>query len=257
MRTVARLNVTPVKSTRLQHPDRVELSAGGLAEDRLFFLVDPMGSPFTGGDAGELQQVESAWDAATQTLTLRFPDGGVVAGSGDSLGEAVVTDFYGRAVPGRIVDGPFADALRAFTGRALRLVRCERPGDGYDVEPLTAMSLASVAALAQGAGHDAELDARRFRMTLELDGCAPYEEDSWDGLDVRIGEAVLRFGEQVPRCVVTTLDPLTGHKDFATLTELARQRGRIAGGNGLPMGVYARVVQPGSIAVGDPVEPLV
>ena len=256
MPTVARFNVTPVKSTRLQHPDRVEVSAGGLAESRLFYLVDPMGTLFTAADVGELQQVLSAWDASTQTLTLTFPDGKVIAGPGNALGDGVVTDFYGRPVPGRVVDGPFADALRSFTGRTLRLIRCDRPGDAYDVEPLTAVSLASVDALAQGARHDGALDARRFRMNLELDGCAPYEEDSWEGLDVRVGQAVLRFGEQVPRCVVTTLDPLTGQKDFATLTELARQRGRIQGANGLPMGVYARVVEPGWIAVGDAVEPL-
>jgi uncharacterized protein YcbX len=254
MPTVARLNVTPVKSTRLQHPDRVELTADGLAENRAFYLVDPMSALFTGADVGELQQILSGWDASTQTLTLTFPDGTIVREAGDALGDAVVTDFYGRPVPGRVVEGPFSDALRRFTGRNLRLIRCDRPGDAYDIEPLTVVSLASVAALAAGARHDGELDARRFRMNLELDGCAPYEEDTWAGRAARIGTAVIRFGEPVPRCVVTTLDPLTGQKDFATLTELARQRGRIPGGKGLPMGVYASVVEPGSIAVGDALE---
>ena len=118
---------------------------------------------------------------------------------------------------------------------------------------MTAVSWASVAALADGADHEGVLDARRFRMNIELDGCAPYEEDTWDGAHVRVGSTVLRFGEQVPRCVVTTLDPATGEKDFATLTEIYRQRGRIPGDTGLPFGVYARVVEPGRIAVGDPV----
>jgi hypothetical protein len=49
---------------------------------------------------------------------------------------------------------------------------------------------------------------------------------------------------------------MTGYKDFATLTEIARQRGRIRGRKGLPFGVYARVVEPGAIAVGDTAEPL-
>ena len=256
MPTVARLNVTPVKSTRLLHPDRVEVTRDGLPENRLFYLVDPMGALFTAGDVGELQQIVSAWDGDTETLTLSMPDGTVIEGSGAALGEAVVTDFYGRAVPGRVVEGPFADALRAFTGRNLRMIRCDKPGDAYDVEPLTAVGLASVASLASVAGQDGELDARRFRMNIELDGSDPYEEDTWEGTDVRIGTAVLRFGEQVPRCVITTLDPMTGHKDFATLTEIARQRGRIHGRNGLPFGVYARVVEPGVIALGDGAEPV-
>jgi uncharacterized protein YcbX len=256
MATVARLNVTPVKSTRLRHPERVELTPDGLPENRLFYLVDPMGALFTAADAGELQQVVSAWDAPADRLRLTFPDGTVVEGSGSTLGEAVVTDFYGRPVPGRVVEGPFADAIRRFVGRNPRLIRCDRPGDAYDVEPITAVGLASVAALADGAGHEGELDARRFRMNLELDGMAPYEEDSWDGCDVRIGTTVLRVGEQVPRCVITTLDPHTGEKDFATLTEIARQRGRIEGRKGLPFGVYARVVEPGTITVGDRAERL-
>ena len=37
---VSRINVTPVKSLRLQHPDSVELVADGAAEDRRFLLVD-------------------------------------------------------------------------------------------------------------------------------------------------------------------------------------------------------------------------
>ena len=256
MPTVARLNVTPVKGTRLLHPERVELTPDGLPENRLFHLVDPMGALFSGNDAGELQQIVSGWDGSAQALRLELPDGSVVEGPGDDLDEAVVTDFYGRAVPGRVVHGPFAAAFRRSTGRDLRLIRCDRPGDAYDVEPITVVSVASVAALAEGAGHDGLLDAGRFRMNLELEGCAPYEEDTWEGLDVRVGGAVLRVGEQVPRCVVTTLDPLTGHKDFPTLTEIARQRGRIRGRTGLPFGVYARVERPGPVAVGDAVEPL-
>lgn len=255
MPTVARLNVTPVKSTRLRHPDRLELTPDGIAENRLFFFVDPMGALVNAGDVNELQQVVSEWDASSETLTLTFPDGKEVAGSATELGDPIVTDFYGRDVPGRILDGPFAGSVRLFTGRSLRLIRCDRPGDAYDVEPLTAVSVESVSSLAEGAGREEPLDARRFRMNVELEGCTPYEEDGWAGTDVRIGETVVRFGEQVPRCVVTTLDPFTGRKDFPTLTEIFRQRGRMQGATGLPFGVYARVVRPGSIAVGDTVVP--
>lgn len=256
MPTVARLNVTPVKSTRLRNPDQVRVTARGLEENRAFYLVDPMGALFTGGDAGELQQVVSSWDPDEEILGLTFPDGTEVTGSAAERGEAVVTDFYGRRVEGHVIVGPFADAVAAYVGRSLRLVRCVRPGDAYDIEPLTAVSHASVAALAEGASHYGDLDARRFRMNLELAGCDPYEEDTWDGAAVRVGGAVLRFGRQVPRCVVTTLDPMTGRKDFPTLTEIARQRGRIRDEKGLPFGVYARVMEPGTVAVGDTVEPL-
>ena len=93
-------------------------------------------------------------------------------------------------------------------------------------------------------------------MSLELDGCEPYEEESWAGRQLQVGEATIEVGDQVPRCVFTTKDPDTGDKDWDTLTQIAKYRPRIAGGGGLPFGVYARVVGPGVICVGDPVAPL-
>jgi hypothetical protein len=104
--------------------------------------------------------------------------------------------------------------------------------------------------------HGPDLDARRFRINLEIEGCEPYEEDTWDGRSVRIGETTIRVRGQIPRCVVTTLGPDSGEKDFRTLTEIARYRPRIGGRGGLPFGMYAEVVEPGSIRVGDAVEPL-
>jgi uncharacterized protein YcbX len=99
-----------------------------------------------------------------------------------------------------------------------------------------------------------ELDARRFRLNLELEGCEPYEEDTWSGRRLDIGEATIEVGGQVPRCVFTTKHPDTGEKDWDTLTKIARLRGRIEGRNGLPFGMYASVVRAGVVRVGDAVK---
>jgi uncharacterized protein YcbX len=256
MRTVGRLNVTPVKGTRLHHPDRVELTAAGIPENRRFFLIDAHGRLYSGPDHGPLVGIHAEHDPATGRLELRFPEGGAVTGDTDAAGEAVVTDFYGRPVPGHVVDGPFADALSCFVGRDVRLVRADHDGDGPDMEPLTIVSLASVRDLAAHGRFDGELDSRRFRINIEVAGCQPFEEDSWQGRDVRVGGAEVRITGQIPRCVVTTQDPDTGVKDWDTLTQIARYRLRIGGRGGLPFGMYARVTRPGSVAVGDAVEPL-
>ncbi|RPJ14943.1 MAG: MOSC domain-containing protein, partial [Actinobacteria bacterium] len=47
MPTVARFNVTPVKSTALHHPDRIRLDDRGAAGDRRFFFVDASGKRFS------------------------------------------------------------------------------------------------------------------------------------------------------------------------------------------------------------------
>jgi uncharacterized protein YcbX len=255
MRALSRLSATPVKALRLSHPTEAELTAGGIPADRRFYLVDEMGGLFDATDHGALQRIVPDYEPVTERLRLSFPDGSVVEDAADRLDGTVTTDFFGRRVGGHLVDGPFAAALSRFAGRSVRLARVTRDGDGQDVHPLTLVSSASVRDLGRR-GDRADLDARRFRINLEIGGCVPYEEDSWDGELVRVGEGVIRVRGQIPRCVVTTLAPDTGEKDFATLRQIARYRPRIGGRGGLPFGVYAEVVSPGRVRVGDPVEPL-
>jgi uncharacterized protein YcbX len=251
MRTLARINVTPVKGTMLVHPERVELTSIGIPGNRRYWLIDERGALVSGSDHGPLVRVRAEADG--DRLDVTFPDGRRVEGDGSHVAEAVVTDFYGRAVPGHVVVGPFSEAWSSLVGSAVTLVRGDSDGDGPDEMPLTLVSYASVRSLAEGGGRNADLDARRFRINLELEGCEPYEEDSWDGRRIRIGGAVVRVEGQVPRCVVTTQDPATGLKDWDTLKQIALQRPQIPGG-GLPFGMYAVVESPGTVAVGDRVD---
>jgi MOSC domain-containing protein len=252
---VARIGVTPLKGTRLAHPDAVELTPLGIPGNRRYHLVDERGRLFSCGDHGPLVRIAARYDAPGGVLALELPDGTTVtAGPGD-LGSPHVTDFYGRPVPGRFVEGPASAAVSRYVGRPLRLVRADAEGDGPDEHRLSLLSLASVADL--GARHGrGDLDPGRFRMNLELGGCAPYEEDGWAGTAVRIGTAVIRVLGQVPRCVATTRDPATGLKDFDTLKAIAAYRPPMTEPRGIPFGMYAEVEVPGRVALGDPVEPL-
>lgn len=256
MARVARFNVTPVKSTSLHHPDRLRFDARGAVGDRRFFFVDGDGKRFSGATKAPILPVVSAYDEERDHLELRLPDGVVVSGRPEADGEALLVDFYGRKVSARVVDGDFTEALSRYAGREVRLARPDRPGDALDVRPVTLVSLESVAELAEHGGHDGPLDPGRFRMTIEIEGVSrPHEEDSWAGREVRVGEVLLRVGTPVPRCVVTTLDPATGKRDFPTLRVIRDYRGLNAERE-LEFGVYAEVVRPGEARVGDPVEPI-
>ena len=255
MRTLARLSVTPVKALRLSHPEEAELTEGGIPDDRRFYLIDESDALFDASDHAALLQIVPEYDPTGERLRLSFPDGSVVEDVADRLDGTVTTDFFGRTVRGSLVEGDLAEALSRFAGRPLRLARVTRDGDGQDVHPLTLVSSESVRELG-ARGENADLDARRFRINLEIEGCEPYEEDGWDGELVRVGEATIRVRGQIPRCIVTTLSPDSGVKDFRTLNMIARYRPRIAGRGGLPFGMYAEVVQAGRVRIGDPVEPL-
>jgi uncharacterized protein len=253
MPSVARLATTPVKSLLLHHPEEILLEQFGVAADRRFYLIREDGRLLAGVHHGPLALVRADWDAARDRLTLAFPDGEVVEAD-VALAEPVLTDFWGHRVGGRVVEGPWAAALSDYAGRPVRLVKADQPAGGVDVEPLTLVSSESIAELARQAGLDA-LDGRRFRMLLEVEGCAPHEEDRWTGRRVRIGAAVVEVGGPVPRCATTTRDPSTGRRDLDTLREIAAYRGKREGKK-VDFGVYASVVEPGRVRVGDLVEPL-
>jgi len=187
---------------------------------------------------------------------LRFPDGSVVVGDVE-LGERIVTSFFGRPVAGRLVEGPWNDALADYVGRPVRLARTEREGDGVDRGRLagaTLVSTDSLEALRDAAGEDGPVDGRRFRMTIGIEGVEPHGEDGWIGSQVRVGGATVAVREHVGRCAVTTLDPDRGVRDLDTLGTIAAYRGDVQTREPLPFGVWCEVVEPGRVAVGDPVE---
>jgi uncharacterized protein YcbX len=250
--SVARLSLTPVKGLALHHPEEVLLERCGVAANRRFYLVREDGRLFSGLQHGPLVRVRADWDEAADRLALTFPDGETVEGS-VRLGAPLLTDFWGHRVPGRMVEGPWAAALTHFAGKPLRLVKADEPGGGVDIEPVTMASEASVEELARRAGREA-VDGRRFRMLIDLADCRAHEEDTWAGRQVRVGRALLAVLGPVPRCATTTRDPASGLRDFDALRAIEAYRGR-RDGKKIDFGVYARVLEPGRVRVGDPLEP--
>lgn len=253
MRTVARLSVAPVKSLRLLHPERVRLERSGVPENRRFYLAEPDGTLFTAAKFGPVVAIVPEYDAVSEWLRLRFPDGAIVEGDVSRGGRDVTTDFFGRAVAGRMLEGPWAEAFSSYVGRPLRLVRVVASGDGNDDAPVSLFSTASAEELARRSGQPEALDSRRFRMLVEVAGCKPHEEDRWKGTAVQVGGAVVKVVGVVGRCVITTQSPSTGHKDLDTLRAIKAYRG--VRGKSVPFGVYADVLEPGAIGVSDPVIP--
>jgi uncharacterized protein YcbX len=247
--------VAPVKSLRLATVDSIELDVTGVRGDRRFYLVDDEGALLNAKRVPGLLAARVEVDDGR--LTLHFPDGSEAAGEVE-LGARIVTSFFGRPVEGRLVEGPWSEALSAYVGRPLRLARTEREGDGVDrgrMAGATLVSTGSLEALGAAAGETRPVDGRRFRMTIGIDGVDAHAEDDWIGARVRVGEAVVAVREHVGRCAVTTLDPDRGVRDLDTLGTISAYRGDVETREPIPFGVWCEVVAPGHVAVGDPVEP--
>src|SRR6187200_1455160 len=104
---VARINVTPVKSLRLHHPDEIELGPAGAREDRRFLLVDDGRRLYNGKRDTSLVRASATWDPVARWLELTMPDGALVEGEAVTGGSEMV-EVYGRLVRGRVVEGPWA-----------------------------------------------------------------------------------------------------------------------------------------------------
>jgi uncharacterized protein YcbX len=251
---VSKISIAPIKGLAVRRVDAVDVGVNGVAENRRLHLVDETGRFVNGKTSMRLSLVASRLDLAEGTLSLEFPEGDVIEGT-LALGEPIETVFFGRPARGRIVSGPWAAALSAWSGLDLRLVMSDEPGAASDRGPDAGVSIisgASVADLARSGGVDA-LDSRRFRMLFEVAGVAPYAEDAWIDHRVRIGDAVVYPLGNVGRCVVTTCDPVTAQRDFDTLGVLATYRREIETTEPLPLGIVGDVVTPGRVRVGDAV----
>jgi len=270
--TVNRINITPVKGTALQHPPAVQLDAGGVFANRRFYLIDDDGRLRNGKQLGKLVQLRSALDTAdtadaiNHTLSITLPDGQCVRAAARADGESVTTNFYGRPVRGRLVSGPWNEAISRHAGQALRLVQAADDEVACDVHPVTLVSQATMALLRTRARGPEAHWAERFRMLFELEGPAAFEEDGWTDRRLAIGDAIIRIIGPVPRCPVTGQDPATGERDFGTLQALHAIRdpgnpdaepaaGRYPAtvGMRLMLGMYARVERTGEVRAGSPV----
>ena len=242
---VARINVTPVKSLRILHPDEIELAPDGAREDRRFLFVDDGRRLYNGKRDTTLVRASATWDASERALAVTMADGSVLVDE-PIRGAPTLVEVYGRLLRGHVVEGPWADAFSDLAGRSLTLVEREDGAWATDARPATFVSRASLGLI--------DGDGRRFRMLFELDGLEPLGEEAWAGRRVRAGEATLLVGVPTPRCAVPSANPDTGVRDRDVLRELIEKRGRVGGDACL--GVYAEVLEPGLVRVGDAVEVL-
>jgi uncharacterized protein YcbX len=223
----------PVKSLQGEQLDVATVTANGLDGDRGFAIFDvETGFGLTGRRVPELL-FASARVSGDGHVEIQLPDG-MVTRDDDALSE-----WLGKRVRLRSAD---ADVTR----------RYENPID-FENEAGSDWMLFNGAG---GAFHDSSRaqvslvssttigtwDRRRFRANVLLD---EEGEDALVGSHVALGESVLDVSMRIERCVMTTRPQPGGiARDLDVLRTINRERdGYLA--------IGARVVQPGTVRVGD------
>lgn len=162
----------------------------------------------------------------------------VTAGNG-----ACTYDIYWPEVEGFDLSG---STLEFPLGRA-------EVGSFADLEPLhllTTGSIAHLSSLMPGS----EISLHRFRPSLLLDtgDASGFVEDEWLGRTATLGTAKLELTQATPRCVMTTRPQRGLPKDVGVLRTLVQNNQKEFMGMQMPcLGIYAKVTEPGRIAVGD------
>lgn len=201
----------------------------------------PDGAVVRSSDADVDAQISKALDHTVTLWPLQPPDDLEHYRRGGPDTDDVMEEL--RSIFGREPDEPLPD----LSGMPPVIFEFESPpGTYYDAYPLHIVTTASLRTLAR-LTPDAVVDVRRFRPNLLLDAgddVDGFPEQEWTGRRITIGDTELEVRSACPRCVMIT----RAFGDLPQARSLMRTVVREADQN---VGVYASVVSPGTISVGD------
>lgn len=270
--TVGRLLRYPVKSMLGEELPAVEVSERGLSRDRRFALTDR--------DTGKVASAKHPrlWHrlltltarAEGRAVRITTPDGKELwstdPGVDDALSEIVgrrvtLTDIpphqatLDRADPEDVLRD---DSEPPVSAREGELGGGSPHGTFFDYAPvhlLTTSTVARIAALTPAG--TAEAERYRPNIVVRTPHGSGFAENDWTGRDLRIGaDLTLRVIARTPRCAIPTLAHGALPADTAALRVLA-DHNRVTPLDSMGpqpcAGVYAQVLRPGLIRLGDPI----
>jgi uncharacterized protein YcbX len=180
-----------------------------------------------------LAELRTAFDEASHTLSIRSENREAARGDlRTPEGRAAIEAFFAEFC---------ADELR---GPPKVLHAAGHSFSDVSRKVISIINLASVAALEEAAG--APVHPLRFRGNLQVAGWPAWHEFDLLSTEIAIGpSARLKVVKRIVRCAATEVDPDTGIRDLPVPRTLRDHFGHV------DCGVYAEVIEPGDIAVGD------
>ncbi len=265
MARIVELNYYPIKGCAATSVRDAVLTTRGLAHDRSFMIIDEDGMFCNQRRSPRQALIRPELSTGGERLTLRAPGAGVLRVAVDLAAARRDVELFGVPYQGIDQGDAVAGWLTEVLGEPARLVRVppehdrvtrgETPGTAAyaDSSPLLVTSVSSLDLLneriVQRGG--APLPMNRFRPNIVISGWdEPHIEDR--ARRINAGNTELGYAKLAIRCVVTTVDQVSGTKAGSEpLRTLAGYRRATEGG--VTFGVRFSVMRPGKLSVGDEV----
>lgn len=275
----------PVKSMQGEEISQEAITGRGLLGDRAYAVRERASGHIASAKHprkwGRLFQCRAAFaeppqpDQPLPPLWITLPDGMVISSAQPDV-DAVLSQVLGRdvsliaeapAVPTREANrAPVDDDSAQEVIMEERMALAAPAGTFFDYAPLHLLTTATLDHL-HSLYPAGRFEVRRFRPNLVIAPATAktgFVENEWIGRRLRIGsDAHIQVIDPCPRCVVTTLPQGDLPQDRGILRTLAEHNAvasaTLAPGVVLPAvaGVYARVLQEGTVQRGQSVNFLV
>lgn len=253
---VTQLFIYPIKSLGGIALNTSQVEQRGLRYDRRYMLVDKQGNFLSQRELPQLTMfkltlVQDGFCVHYQDKQLHVPfvmDGNMekVTVWDDEVEAVVADDLYNQwfsACLGQQI------RLVFMPESAKRLVSTNYAQQGEEVSfadgyPILLLSEASLTLL--NSKLTTTIDMDRFRPNVVITGCEAHEEGSFSVF--KVGDSLLKRVKPCARCVVTTINQLTGEASKEPLYTLATYRME---GNKIMFGENILCLQEGEVKVGD------
>ena len=224
---VVALHRFPIKATAAESCTELQVDARGVVGDRRFAVYDTAGKLATGKHSRRFRRMDPVFE-----LTAVLEDGETYAVLGD-------------ATRVRAGSAEADEALSRHFGEPV-VLRAETTTPHFDAAALSLVGTATLVELGRHEGDGRPLDPRHLRTNVVVATQEPYAEDAWVGHEVTLGGVRVRVTETIERCRMVGVAQVG-------LPERPGMLRAVSDHHDLMAGVYAEVLEPGTVAVGDPV----
>jgi uncharacterized protein len=254
----------PVKSMMGEELNACEITDKGLLGDRAYGVIDHETGKLANAKNPQkwpnmfqyrANFIEPPQKATTiPPVRITFPNGFTIV-STDEEKNTLLSNSFNRNVhlstPSSMdvqFEGYIPEEIEELEDKGTIFTRTSPNGTFFDIDKVHMITTSTINYLRKLAP-ESRIEARRFRpnIIIEVPDTNAFVENDWVGKTLTIGNVQFKISQETKRCVMTTLAQGDLPKDPNVLRTIVRN-------NAGSFGVYASVVKPGRVSIGDRIE---